>query len=73
MQSAVSKTWLRLVAGIVFLLALLIILNWPTAAVTSAVASSDRRPALLKEATWNDAASAERFYDRFRHNADDLE
>lgn len=50
---------------------ILIATNWPTIALTSAVASSERRPPLLSDASWNDPASAKRFYDRFGNNPSD--
>jgi len=70
-QSVISKTWFRVAAGIVLAVAIFITLNWPIVALTSAVASSERRPALLNDASWNEPASAARFYDRFGANASD--
>lgn len=52
---------------------ILIALNWPTVALTSAVASSERRPNLLNDASWNDSASAVRFYDKFGANTSEEE
>lgn len=73
MQGVFSKTWFRIAAMIAIAVTILIAANWPTVAVTSAVASSERRPALLNDASWNDPESAERFYDRFGNNPSDDE
>lgn len=73
MQSVISKTWFRISAVVAIAVTILIAANWPSVAVTSAIASSERRPALLNEASWNDPASAERFYGRFGNNPSDEE
>lgn len=73
MQSVISKTWFRVAAGIVVAVAIVIALNWPTVALTSAVTSSERRPALLDDASWNEPASAALFNERFVANSSDEE
>lgn len=52
------------VLGGVFTLALLIA-NWQVLLVIVAVLGSEHRPALLKDASWDEPASALRFHDRF--------
>lgn len=73
MSDLFSKTWFWVAAGITITITILITLNWPTVALTSAVASSERRPALLNDASWNDPASAVRFHSRFGDNASEDE
>lgn len=48
----------------VFTLALLVG-NWRTLALIVAILASEHRPGLLKEASWDEPASAVRFHDRF--------
>lgn len=69
----ISKTWFRIAAVVAIAVAILIAANWPSVAGTSAIASAERRPALLNDTSWNDPASAERFYGRFRDNPSDEE
>lgn len=73
MQGVISKTWFRVAALIAIAVTVLIAANWPKVTVTSAIVSSERRPALLNDASWNDPASAERFYGRFGNNPSDEE
>jgi len=74
MQEVISNIWFRVVAGTVLALSLLIAFNWPTVTLMSAIVSSERRPALLSDASWNEPDSAVRFYERFGGNTkgDDL-
>lgn len=62
------RIWL--VAGTVALAAaLLLVANWQWAAFASAVATSERRPALLADAEWRKPASARMFNARFAPGA----
>ena len=73
MRSFFSKTWFRVAAGITIAVTILIAVNWPTVTLLSAIASSERRPALLNDASWNDPASAVRFHRRFGENTSEEE
>jgi hypothetical protein len=49
--------------------AILLIINWRTVLLCAAILMSEHRPALLKDASWDDPASAVRFERRFHAGA----
>ena len=71
MKSTISIPWFHIVAGVFSAIAVLIALNLPTLELASAVAFSEKRPDLFSDATWNEPASAVRFYDRFEADTSD--
>lgn len=46
-----------------------LILNWQSLLFASAAATSDKRPALLRDADWNHPATARAFQQRFRRGS----
>ncbi|MFT4253441.1 MAG: hypothetical protein QM608_13235 [Caulobacter sp.] len=57
---------MKVIAGAVaVIVALFLLVNWQTVYLVFAVIFSDKRPALLRDADWDDPASAVRFRARF--------
>ncbi|CAN5404060.1 hypothetical protein BH10PSE3_BH10PSE3_08750 [soil metagenome] len=44
---------------------ILLVANWQTALLVVAAVTAERRPALMKDASWEDSASAARFHAKF--------
>ena len=63
-KGVVGRRWLWVFA-IVVALAGIVALNWHSFLLMTAIAISERRPALLSDADWNAPASAHAFKERF--------
>lgn len=66
------RRWIWL-AGAVVALGALAALNWQTVTFSWAIASAERRPALLADAEWNEPATARRFLNRFQPGTNENE
>ena len=73
MRDVISNTWFQFAAGVALAATISVAMNWPSIALTSAIASSEQRPALLNDASWNDPAYAKRLQDRFGNRLSDAE
>jgi hypothetical protein len=60
------RTWLALAAGA---LVLIVLVNLETVGLSAAIVMAERRPALLRDARWNDPMSAQKFRSRFGRGA----
>ena len=69
----VQRRWPIIALAAAIVLASFIALKWQTVALLTAVAFSDRRPALLSDAAWNDPPSARKFNDWFAAGASGAE
>ena len=61
----IRRRWIWL-ATTVLILGTVVALNWQSVALGLAVSLSERRPALLADAKWNQPATARSFLSRFR-------
>jgi hypothetical protein len=72
-----KRTWPRVVAVVAAVLVgatgLFVVANWNSFALGSAIVLSPKRPALLRDASWDDPSSAQGFNARFAPGASEAE
>jgi hypothetical protein len=68
-KSEVIRTLRFAAVAVPVAVVILMIINWQTVWLCVAILTSEQRPALLKEASWDDPASAVRFERRFHAGA----